>query len=364
MDCHEAQRIISEALDGEPIAPATVREAKDHCAGCRDCLAYVKSLAVVSRTPLPEPPADLADRVMTRVRAEAESISAERALEAAAVEEAAEAEAETAGERNAATTLPDMAPVDVKALWARLLRPENRRAVAIWAGAAAALVVLIGFLAVAGVNSILHTAGVQSAKSTNLSTSERDSGLTGQSAAGSTPPSSAETTSGVTAGAASQPSADYIVAGGYVYRLLGPSSYARSNLTTGGTTSSSLAGADAPKSHAYYLAPEKHKIVLDDGMGGLYVFELVTRDFAGNQFALRSGDIASYKTWPTLPPPMQAPTNGDGTPEYQLAGTSLGVNAYVKAGTTADAGIAIGPNTPATDPAAGNPNWTWWTPLK
>ena len=65
-----------------------------------------------------------------------------------------------------------------------------------------------------------------------------------------------------------------------------------------------------------------------------------------------------------MPPPMQPPANPDGAPQFQPAGTSMGVTAYVQSGTTADAGIAIGPNTPATDPAAGNPNWTWWTPLK
>ena len=57
MDCHDAQRIISEALDGEPIAAATVREAKEHCAGCRDCLGYVKALAAAAAAlPFPSPP--------------------------------------------------------------------------------------------------------------------------------------------------------------------------------------------------------------------------------------------------------------------------------------------------------------------
>ena len=359
MDCTDAQRIISEALDGEPVAPTTIREAKEHCAGCRDCLGYVKTLAAANRAPLPVPPTDLADRVMTRVREEAETIAAEEVPPAASADDAT---------ASADESLLENAPVDIKALWSKLLRPENRRTVAIWAGAAAMLLVFVGVLAVSGVNSILRSGGEASAPKTSLSTAQRDSAAGGaQSAPEASAPTSQDSSAGPNLGGGSaqpSPTASYIVAGGFVYELVGPSSYARSNLSTGGTTSSSLDSSDPPKSLAYYIAPEKNKIVLDDGTGNLLVFGLVTRGFAGNQFALRSGDIVSFKTWPTLPPPMASPASADGTPQFQPAGTSMGVQAYVQSGTTADAGIAIRPNTPATDPAGGNPNWTWWTPLK
>ncbi len=377
MECHDAQRIISEALDGEPVAPATIRDAKAHCAGCRDCLGYVKALAAASRAPLPEPPADLADRVMAAIRTEADERAVAEAYAAAAAAVAAEkaaadggtvaATGETAdGGAGAPVARSEREPVDVKALWARLTHPENRRTVAIWAGAAAMLLVFVGVVAVAGVNSILG-GGTTATSSSKAGDVAAESSAGRESAAELAPPAQDSATTSSTdmgaAGTAAAPSASYIVAGGSVYRLLGPSTYARSNLTTGGTTTSSLGSQDPPKALTYYVAPEKNKVVLDDGTGALLVFELITRDFAGRQFALRSGDITSFRQWPTMPPPMQAPASPDGSPQFQPAGTSLGVKAYVQAGTTADAGIAIPPNTPATDPAGGNPNWTWWTPL-
>jgi len=373
MDCQDAQRIISEALDGEQVAPATVREAKEHCAGCPSCLGYVKTLAAAHRAPLPQPPADLADRVMARVRKEADEIAVKQAYAAAAAAVAAESAVTGAvaggyaeGDASSAQPLPENAPVDVKALWARLKRPENRRTVVIWAGAAAMLLVFVGVVGIAGVNAILGGRGTE-ATSASKQTAAYDSGAAQESAPQvATPDTSRDSSStdqGSVAGAPA-PSASYIVAAGSVYRLVGPNTYARSNLTTGGTTTSSLGSPDPPKSLAYYLAPEKNRVVLDDGTANLLVFELVTRDFAGRQFALRSGDITSYRAWPTMPPPMQPPANADGAPQFQPAGTSMGVPAFVQAGTTAEAGIAIGPNTPATDPAGGNPNWTWWTPRK
>jgi predicted anti-sigma-YlaC factor YlaD len=372
VDCHDAQRIISEALDGEQFAPATVREAKEHCAGCPACLGYVKTLAVAHRAPVPQPPADLADRVMARVRKEADEIAVKQAYAAAAAAVAAEdARAEavagtgTEGGPSAAQPLPENAPVNVKALWAQLKRPENRRTVLIWAGAAAMLLVFVGVVGIAGVNAILGGGG-ETARSASKQTAAYDS-ATQESAPQVATPDKSRDSSSTTLGSgtgAPVPSANYIVAAGSVYRLVGPNTYARSNLTTGGTTTSSLASQDPPKSLAYYLAPEKNKVVLDDGTGNLLVFQLVTRDFAGRQFVLRSGDLTSYRDWPTMPPPMQPPANPDGAPQFQPAGTSMGVPAFVQSGTTAEAGIAIGPNTPATDPAGGNPNWTWWTPLK
>ncbi len=383
MECHDAQRIISEALDGEPVAPATVREAKEHCAGCRDCLGYVKALAAASRASVPEPPADLADRVMARVRKEADETALKEAYAAAAAAVAAEKAGAAAGAgggvsgssdaagasgSEASAPLPSSAPVDIKALWARIKRPENRRAVVIWAGAAAMLIVFVGIAAISGVNAILGGSGSQTAASDmSKSGASMESAAPQESAPQVAAPNDSRDASSadLSAGsAATAPTASYVVAGGSVYKLVGPSSYARSNLTTGGTTTTSLGSEDPPKALAYYLAPEKNKIVVDDGTGALLVFELVTRDFTGRQFALRSGDITSYRQWPTMPPPMQPPANPDGAPQFQPAGTSMGVTAYVQSGTTADAGIAIPPNTPATDPAGGNPNWTWWTPLK
>jgi hypothetical protein len=81
MDCLEAQAAISEALDGAAPDAEVLDAAKQHCRECADCASFVSALNVVKRAPLPEPPGDLADRVMVAVRSE---FAAEQALAAAA----------------------------------------------------------------------------------------------------------------------------------------------------------------------------------------------------------------------------------------------------------------------------------------
>ena len=71
MDCNEAQSVISDALDGVTQDAATLEDAKQHCRDCHDCTEFVRALNLVKRAPLPEPPADLVERAMAGVRAEA-----------------------------------------------------------------------------------------------------------------------------------------------------------------------------------------------------------------------------------------------------------------------------------------------------
>jgi hypothetical protein len=40
-----------------------------------------------------------------------------------------------------------------------------------------------------------------------------------------------------------------------------------------------------------------------------------------------------------------------------------GVTVFSRIGEVPDRGFAIAPGTPSGDPAAGNPNWTWWLPV-
>jgi hypothetical protein len=40
-----------------------------------------------------------------------------------------------------------------------------------------------------------------------------------------------------------------------------------------------------------------------------------------------------------------------------------GREVFVPFGAYVSGGFALAPGTPADDPAAGNPNWTWWEPI-
>jgi hypothetical protein len=73
--------------------------------------------------------------------------------------------------------------------------------------------------------------------------------------------------------------------------------------------------------------------------------------------------IDSFGVWPVLPTRFPTPTTADGTPTFVAAGTdALGVKVYAAAGRPVSEGFAVAPGTAATDPAAGNPGWTWWAP--
>ena len=100
---------------------------------------------------------------MARVRKEADEAALQEAYAAAAAavaaEKAAGRAAASGGDAAPASRCPTSAPVDVKALWERIKRPENRRTVAIWAGAAAMLLVFVGVVAISGVNAILGGSG-------------------------------------------------------------------------------------------------------------------------------------------------------------------------------------------------------------
>lgn len=352
MECHDAQRIISEAIDKGLVSAEELEEAKQHAAGCTDCLSYIRTLTVLQKTPPPQPPDGLVFRVMQRVKEEAEAEAVRQALESSAAAAGAEAPAK-----------PTSEPVDMKGLWARITAPDNRRTLAIWAGAAAVLLVFVGIFAISGVNSILRpgaTGGARESLSAGSAGSNKGATIVPPPEdLDAQAPTTAET-QGDAAGAGAPES--YVSVDGYVYRLVGDSTFAESNLVKAGTIDSALDTDGPPQSFDYYTTPEKNQVVVVDASGKRLLFQLVVRDFAGNRYALRTDTIASFGDWPTMPQGQPVPATSDGSPDYVPAGTSEGISVYSQVGATPQAGIAVPPGTPATDPAAGNPNWTWWTP--
>lgn len=350
MECLDAQRLVSEALDREPVDATVLEEAKTHCRQCPDCQAFVRALAALHKTPGPAPSPDLADRVMARVLEEHES----RVTGAAVTAEAA---------HKVPSIQPATAPADdflggFKAAWND---PQRRIGLVGWATAAAVALVFAGVIGSAGVGQILGPKELENTTFTEVAPQAAPPAM--DAAAGAASSSAAE--GARTSEAATATAPGYVVYNGLVFREAGASTYARSNLTSGGTLNSALADpAQAPQSLGVLSTPDKNRVVVQTAAGELIVFELVVRKFGGNSYVLASAPIERYGVWPTMPAPMTPPTSPGGMPGYTQVGTSEGITAFTRSGSTVEAGIAIPPNTPPTDPAAANPNWTWWVPRR
>ena len=91
----------------------------------------------------------------------------------------------------------------------------------------------------------------------------------------------------------------------------------------------------------------------------------MTRVLSGKTFQLTTGTpITRFGEWPTLPSQYPQPTQPDGSPTFRQSGAdATGVAAYAPPGGPPEDGFAIAPGSSPNDPAGGNPNWTWWTPL-
>ncbi|MCX8007050.1 MAG: hypothetical protein N3B11_02930, partial [Coriobacteriia bacterium] len=124
--------------------------------------------------------------------------------------------------------------------------------------------------------------------------------------------------------------------------------------------------ASEPATATAYAEPlDKRTIWLRAADGRTLAFRLVTRTYANDEYALASGGVvARFGEWPTLPQRFAPPTSPDGSPTFRFFGSDdRGVRIYVPPGGRPQDGFAIAPGTPESDPAAGNPWWTWWTPL-
>lgn len=348
MDCNEAQRIVSERLDDETLDSEQVALAKAHCRGCRECGAYVRALVQIQRLSLPQPPADLPDRVMAAVRAEAQR--------------AAQPTAEPVEEREEApvSAEPVSPPGFGSSFLAYVTAPQNRRAVTIWGAAAATLFVVASVTAIGGLRQI--TADPSASRQAAEQVGSGD--LSAMSAA---PESAAQD------GFGSAPSVEpasaapnYVVVSGVVYVATGPvSGVETSTLTPVGATRTSLSVGGAPASRQVLGLGDPARVYIVDDAGELLGFDRVTRRYRNATYALSSGELLTYGLWATLPAGVDQPTNPNGMPEYVSAGADeLGVEVFRPTAGGTDSGFAVAPGTPASDPAAGNPGWTWWIPAR
>ncbi|MDR3687015.1 MAG: hypothetical protein P4L93_08690 [Coriobacteriia bacterium] len=348
MECVTAQQVISTALDREPVDSYQLEEAKEHCRTCPECGLFVRAQLVAQQVGLPEPPADLADRVIARVRTEAADAAAAAQAEAAQAEAASAEYLRPAPAQGAPAQPPGtLAP-----------KPRTARKLPrMWVSAAAAAAVIVALL---GTGAIV-VFGMREMSAPPQTASQIYQGApqvadSGATAASSTPQGAAKVTG-----------AQAITVGGMVYKEVGASKLDSGTISVVGSTNSSLGGASVAKRDVYAKtsAIQDTSVYVADDTGQLFQFAPVTRSYAGLTFVLESSELTSFDQWPALPAQITPPTTDDGQPTFVYDGTdSSGVRVYRQTNSTVTQGIAIAPGTPAKDPAAGNPNWTWWSPQR
>ena len=363
MDCIEAQSTISAALDRSPVDGAILEEVKAHCKTCPNCGAFVRALSAAKRSPLPEPPEDLPDRIMAAVRAEAQSnLLSHRTA----------AEKTTASEEAAAST-PASRPEGIATRGlALILAPTSRRQLLIWGSAAAVLLVLAG---VATVNGVRQITGVDSSTSNMLAVGSAGSAGGPSSASPEVAGDAAKTATGPAADAGATPgsgtsnhtasSFSFVTISGTVYRLSGPATVTKDQLKQIGTANTTMATNGQPKDRTVFAGADPARVFLEDDAGKLYAFDRVVRVFRSITYQQQASAIPLFGTWPSLPAQITAPASADGSPIFVEEGTDgAGVKIYRLAVSSASLGIGVAPGTAAGDPAAGNPNWTWWAPIR
>lgn len=354
MNCTEAQAAISAALDRSPVEASVIDEAKIHCRTCPNCSAFVRTLAAFKRAPLPEPPADLPDRIMAAIRAEA--IAEQRAV---ATHGTVPPEPKP---EPAPSPQPTGGTAALLGLVDRILAPKNRTQLAIWGSAAAVLLAVAGMATINGVRLIT---GGSPADTEQLAVETRGTYSAAPNAAPESADSATKAQTEPSAGAQTATGPSFVTISGATYRLSGPANTTKDQLTRTGLASTAMASGGAPTDRAVFAGTGASTVYIEDDAGALYAFDAVVRTFRGVTYQQQSPSIPGFGVWPSLPSQIAAPTSADGSPTFVEVGTDdAGVKAYRLATSDMSSGIGIAPGTSPSDPAGGNPNWTWWTPVR
>lgn len=339
MDCRESQALLSAIHDGDPVPADKRTQAKRHCKTCGECAAFVAALARLDAFSPAAPPAELPDIIMDAVREAAKP----------------QPEPEPPMEAPARAT----SPLSRRIRWT----PATAWLVGTSVTAAAAVLVAVS-IGVLGSRSPVRPIVDGSANLQQLNAPrELSTGAATGTSGGSASPGAHQSTTGATA--VSVP--NYIAFQDYVYlagSMLAPGSAATPVI---GETSSSfdVKGGAATQATVYRSPLTDGSIVLARGGASKQLFTPVTRTYNGQTFQLVAGvAIPSYGTWPQLPPRFTEPTASNGAPAFIQAGADAsGVALYIPSGADIMQGFAVAPGTASTDPAAGDPHWTWWAPL-
>ena len=233
-------------------------------------------------------------------------------------------------------------------------RPDPWKTLA-WVGAAAVVLVALGFAALLGVRSLsaptTATSSREAAVSTPESASDQSLGgsATGDSRAAA-PKSPGAATTAPWGAAVLEP--DFITVNDIAYRSLGATSTTQSDLAVAGTTTTSLDTGGAPQTYTVYATPGQGEWQISSGAGTL-VFEIVSRRLDGRSYLLTSNAIEQFGTWPSLPSGVHGSDHGRRRTHVRrrLGKDDLGVQVYTRPGIRIEEGFAVAPGTARTDPA-------------
>lgn len=324
MECQHATELIISAADGELVDAALLTEARMHCVTCPHCRAVERLLEREPALQSPKAPVALVSRI--------ESAAAEIALEHR------EAAAAPAVEPTPATPSPT----------------ARRRWVGIVALASTAAVLFVGLSV--GALMIGMFAGHDEASETVVELREDPAAEPEAGAAG--------TQDTLAAGTQESVAPAYVVFDGVVY--VQSAEAVPSLLATAGTVVSDL-GTGSSGEHAALSEPGTTDPLFVQGPSGGYMsFSRVTRTLAQTEYALASdAPVTHFGRWPTLPSAYGVPENADGSPTFTERGfDDHGQPVFAPATRVFDGAFAIAPGTGEGDPAAGNPNWTWWVKVE
>lgn len=350
--CLDAQRIVSETYDGAHVDPAEIQRARIHCSSCGQCAAFVSTLAAVRRLPDPRAPETVIESTLAKVDEERRRLDAEAA---AAAQAAAEQEAAARQADETASEPSKNGRAATGRLRQRLSTLPSWAVYGGYAAAAAAALIVAGIVAVQGAKYIA-TPTTESASDQDVIYVAPDSGATGD--AEDTRSFGAETTG------QAESSVAYITVGEWVYEFTGVEDSQPPSAEKIGTTTSALDTSSAPRTLDVLAFGDPEAVLVTDGERFLR-FELVTRGYRGSAYAMQSRAVSAFDQWPSLPERYPEPELEDGSPTFTRAGADANrVTIYTVEGMDPIRnGFAIAPDTPPDDPAAGNPNWTWWAPL-
>ncbi|MDO8914943.1 MAG: hypothetical protein Q7W16_02520 [Coriobacteriia bacterium] len=342
MDCRQAQDALAAAHDGCEPDDATIT-ARAHAATCPECAGYSAALAELDAIPAPEASPLLAERIVRAVANEAAVVDrdAEVALAAAALP------------RDPTATGDGAVPAPVSDLPAWLTRTR------LWAATGTVI------LAAASVMVAVIVSG-QAADQAALREMAKDGpqagAVTDAEVAGTpTPPAP-----GAIAPSAPATVPDYVAYQSFAYLVATAVEATPSQATTLGTTQTALRSGAVQTLSVLQVPGSGRDLLLVLPAGEHRALKPVIRSYGSRTFQMRSGtSLDRFGIWPTLPEGYTQPTGADGSPYYRAAGTdALGVRVYVRVGQTPEFGFGIAGGTASTDPASGNPNWTWWSPIQ
>jgi hypothetical protein len=366
MECIEAQSLISAGMDREPVSAASLAQAKEHCRTCPQCSAFVSTQLAARQAALPQPPADLHERTMTRIRAEAETMAADAAATAASQQVSEATEPASDPSASAAPTREIRVPAFITPTLAPKPPKERSRGRG-WPSIAVAAGVVVALVG----TGLVVTFGMRLISSMGSETDRGAYTFDGKVSSGAPEAAPAQTQDG------RAPGPNAITIKGMVY-VQGESSDADSStLTPVGTFSSGLDGDSASTRTAYRDADDSMKIIVADNAGMLWEFAPVTRDYLGDTYVLVSKELARFGQWPALPKSMEAPADDQGGTTFAKRGTdSTGARVFIPSApftgygsevvipgvSSAPSMIALAPRS-AGSILADDPNWTLWLQL-